>query len=177
MTLQTFEVPYLCGKVRFVTSKGPGHDVTIECYDLNTAFLIRHEGRTPMKVGDWVRFRGKVRFDPGLNADGTLREQNLGYYHEPADGSPREHWWFFDLRESDAVQLGPPESMEKIQNAMVGLRRHLDSWSSNNNYEDLWSTIRSLDAAKDALNQELRKRSAERDEASIPVATLEIDID
>lgn len=177
MSLQTFEVPFVCGKVRIVTNKNSGYDVTVECYDLKTAFLIRHEGRTPMKVGDWVRVRGKVRMDPGLNSDGSLRESNLAYYHEPADGSPREHWWFFNLLESDASQLGPPESMEKIQQAMVSLRRHLDSWAANNNYEDLWSTIRSVDAAKEVLNLELRKRSAERDEAAIPVATLEIEID
>lgn len=177
MSLHTFEVPYVCGKVRFVTSKNSGHDVTVECYDLNTAFLIRHEGRTPMKIGDWVRVRGKVRFDPGLNSDGSLREQNLSYYHEPADGSPRDHWWFFNLLESDYAQLGPPGSMEKIQNAMVSLRRHLDSWNANNNYDDLWNTMRSLDAAKEVLGSELRKRTAERDEAAIPVATLEIEID
>lgn len=177
MSLHTFDVAFHEGKVCYVTDRAGGHDVTIECYDRSVAFLIHYTGRRMAKVGDWVRFRGKVRIDPGMNRDGTLRERNLAYYHEPGDGSDRTQWIFFELLEADASLLGPPDAMDSLRGASVHIRRHVESWHANNNVEALRETLRSIDAARDILQAELRARAIEKEELDAPVAAVSIEID
>ena len=174
MSLHTYEVPYHEGKVCYISETG---DVTVECYDRNIAFLIKYKGRRLVKIGDWVRIRGKVRLDTGISKDGRLRERNLAYYHDPADGSDRRHWIFFELLESDTILLGPPDAMDAIHNAMVQMRRHVDSWHANSNVDSLRSTLKSIDDARDILQSELRRRAIEQEENSAIVAAIDIQID
>ena len=174
MSLQTLDIESLNGKVRFVTSRNNGYKVTVECYERNTAFLIHYSDEIPpVKVGDIVSVSGKVRFDPGIKSDGNPNDGNLGYYHEPEDGSPRQHWFFFELLDSSIKVLGPSETLDPMQRAMARMQQHIDSWSTNDGLASFQETLKAVDAARSAL----RKRVAEREEKNIPVATLDIDVD
>jgi len=147
MPLKTYEVPWLEGRVRFVTPVGSMLRVTVECFHRRLAFFFDHSGPPSLSPGRWIKFRGSVRHDPSIRADGTLAAKNLAYIHAPHDGSPQPEWLFFNFTGHDVRILGPKEATASIHEAMTLMRRHLDSWSHNCRAETLDQTIEAMESA------------------------------
>jgi len=147
MALKTFDVPWLEGRVRSVNHDGSKARITVECFHRKLAFLIVHDGNVGLSSGRWVRFRGIVRTDPSVRSDGSLAEKNLSYLHDPADGSRASEWMFFELRSPEFRLLGPKETVDSLREAMVLMRRHVDSWVHNCQPEAIDQTIESVETA------------------------------
>lgn len=147
MPLKTYDVPWLEGRVRFMSQRGSLSRVTVECFHRRLAFFFDHRGPPNLACGRWIRFRGTVRHDPSIRSDGTLAEKNLAYLHDPYDGSPKPGWLFFNLTGQDVKVLGPKEATDAIHEAMTLMRRHLDSWPHNCRSETLDQTIDAMEAA------------------------------
>jgi len=160
----TFDVPFHEGRVCYATDSASGCNATVECYGgLSRAFLVRYDRRHPLRVGDWVRFRGTVRLNMRIKKNGEL-EERLQYYHDPHDGSDRSGWLFFELRDAEVSIVAPPDVLHALKDAMVQSRRHVDSWTANSDAESIRRTLESLESAASSLRPVLTRQSAlERD--------------
>jgi len=147
---------------------------------MKTAFTIEYDGKQRIWSGDWVKFRGNVRINPGLRKTGPRAgepiEENLAYYHIPIDGSPQAEWWYFDLTDHELKVIGPLDMIEKMNNAVNLTRRHLDSWQHNN-------SVAAFIETEDALNEAIhlvhgwRLALQERErEMNAPITTIDINV-
>lgn len=173
MSLVNFDVPFHEGRVCYATDSASGCKATVECYGLNRAFLVVYDRRHPLRVGDWVRFRGRVRLNMRIKKNGEI-EERLQYYHDPHDGSPRQHWVFFELHDPEVSIVAPPDVLSALKDAMVQARRHVDSWTANSGAESLRRTVASLEAAADALRPVLRQQVLLEEDRGAAIAALDI---
>jgi hypothetical protein len=166
--LTTFEIGPHNGRVCFLTTSGEKHFATIECP--NEKVALRAE--IPfgyLKVGGWVRIRGTARIDASVRKDGTAAEKST-YYHQPHDGSNKNEWVFKQLVDGTVVHIGSPEFTECMREAMLCLRRHLDSWERNLDVEKWEETASVLEGVLKLIQEEVEERKP------LPVKTVSINL-
>jgi hypothetical protein len=151
MPLTTFEVPWVDGRVRFSTPEGSKTNVTVECFHRRIAFFFNHDGGPNLRPGRYVRIRGIVRLDTSIKSDGTLADKNLGYLHDPLDGSPRSHWLFIPLLHVESRPMGPAEVTESLQESIRLMARHIEDWKRSCGASELDQTIDSLEVTLRAV--------------------------
>lgn len=160
----TFQIGPHVGRVCYVTGEGPW-SATVECPGEKIA--LRFESRSALRVGCWVKLEGRYRFDPGARKDGTPAERNISYYHEPHDGSDKSEWEFRQLTECAFNQVGSPQFVAAMHEAMLCLRRHQDSWERNLELCRLQETADALRVVLGLLDAELEERRP------LPVAVID----
>jgi hypothetical protein len=166
--LTTFEIGPHIGRVCFLTTVGKSHFATVECPSEKVALRVE----TPLehlKVGGWVRIRGTARIDASVRKDGKAAETST-YYHQPHDGSDKNEWVFKQLVDGTIVHVGSPEFTERMHEAMLCLRRHLDSWEKNLDVEKWEETASALDGVLEMVQKELEERKP------VPVVTVDVNL-
>ncbi len=181
MSLVTYEVPWREGCVRSVTPLNKGKvRLTVECNTLKTAFTIEYEGKQRIWERDWIKFRGNVRVNPGLRKNppriGEPYEENLAYYHDPMNGDPKSHWWFFALQDHEVKVIGPVDMMEKMTGAMNMMRRHMESWQYNNSLDSFVETEQAVTDALQLIHHWRLNLQAREEELGVPVTTIDINL-
>jgi hypothetical protein len=137
--LKTYDVLNATGQIRFATSTEKGLRLTVECYDRNTAFVLEIPERK-YRIGQWVKIRGQVRADFGINKNGELRE-NIKYYHDPLNGTPKENWANFIVRHAKIDIVPPPgfeEKMMEVRDKLSGMIQKWDQHQVYNLMEDMY---------------------------------------
>jgi hypothetical protein len=169
--LETFEIPYLDGKVCYLddTGKIP----TVECYSRNVAFRFPAPKLFPIKIGEWVRFRGTVNTGIKVLKDGKIKGVSP-YIHSPGDGSPKEHWLFFFLNVIDVKRIGPLDVIDALRDCSNICRRFIDSWEANDNVEQLRVLVKSLRHAHNIVEPVLRQKVIDDEEKQAPVKAIDM---
>ena len=181
MALSTFETKWLQGRIRTVTpAVGGWYTVTVECPYEMWAFTFKYEGRLRLWEGTWIRFRGKVRMDPGLRKTGPNKgepyEQNLVYRHDPFDGSNRKNWIFFEILWPDLKTIPSPEIADLLREADILIRRRSESWQHNLSEKMLLETATSLDRLSSALVRDAEFLRMKREDFDAPILTHDITV-
>lgn len=160
--LKTFDVPPCEGRVCIVTGE-PGRSApTVECYHRNLAFRFEDTSSKMLQVGEWIRFNGRVRVDPGVERNGDLVEK-VGYYHDPFDGSERATWMFFQLRDPEYVRIWPPNVMGTMRGAWTEVGRFLEKPDRYYGLEEMRRMKAALESAADLLGEKIREEALEGD--------------
>jgi hypothetical protein len=176
MSIETIEVPFHEGRVCYLTDATDGCRATVECYGDRKAFRFLYDRRRPLHVGDWVRFRGKIRVNTRINRDGKPEEKTQ-YYHEPYDGSPRLQWAFHEMEEETEAQIvAPPDVLRVLKETMIHIRRHVDSWSANLSAASLRDTVNYIEMARLMIDHELKKQTALEADRNVKVEAIDISI-
>jgi len=162
--LTTFDVGPHTGRVCYCTETRKQF-VTIECPAERLALRFETEDR--FKIGDWVTITGTARIDATIRASGTPAEPSA-YYHQPHDGSNRIGWAFKQLTSAIPVLVGPPQFSKRMHEAMLCLRRHLDSWEKNLELSKWEETAGTLRDVLRMVENEIRERKP------APIVALQI---
>lgn len=173
--LGTFDVPPQEGRVCFCVEGPSRWSVTVECPVPRLAFQFDVPVGSRIAAGDHVRISGKVRMNPGLRKDGSPVEKNLGYYHEPHDGSPRVCWAFFFLRGTSWERVAPPDVSETLREVLQSTQALLDGWDGVSS-EMLQRTVRAWERASNFMRPVLRIRRIEEQDRNAPVKALDLEI-
>lgn len=138
MSLETWEISSIVGRVCCANETPGGCSVTVECYNEKLAF--RFVANTPYVHGNWIKFSCKAKFIPGVRKDWKLRDNNLAYIHHPLDGSARCEWTFLmPIPSSMKVHRANMEDvMGTLQNK---LRRHVNNPKKNRTKEKVKDTL------------------------------------
>lgn len=177
MALVTFDVPFIEGRVCYLTRRPSSRYVTVECPEQKWAFRFDQPGRSDVRVGDWVRFRGKVRLDPGLRADGEpVCKKEVTYYHDPHDGSNRKDWLFFDMTTPESKVVAPPDVARTLRETLTLVRRHLDSWDANLDPESFYHTIAALTESTQMMQEHYRDLFEAEKDLKAPVSAIDLDL-
>lgn len=169
--LKSFWIPYLDGKVCYLddTGKIP----TIECYSRRIAFRFDASRLFPIKIGEWIRFRGQVRAATKLNKHGLVDGVRT-YYHEPGDGLPKSDWLFFELLDVEYKRIGPLDVIDALRECSNMCRRFLDSWEANDDVKQLRNLIHSLLYAADVVRPVLKQKVIDEEERKAVVKTIDL---
>ncbi len=165
--LQTFFVPKIRGRVRFISDNLPGH-ITIECYDRKIAFSMKYSGVPTFRVSDSVFVEGDIRLK--FNTRGELKESNLVYFHDPLDGSHIKEWIHFELLRPEITRR-PPATAEATMLALQPcLDGHHYAWDECRNMPDLTKTADLLATMLVIINNEMKKVAQD----NAPVKSLDL---
>jgi hypothetical protein len=170
MSLKTFSVLYHEGRVCYLTNSESEWKATVECYGVKKAFRFSYNGKHPIQIGEWVRFRGSTKID-------SESKKGDEYYHNPHDDSPRKVWEFFEMIDGTEVQIIPtPEIFQCLKKTMTYIRRHVESWTANSGSIELKETISSLEAAIETLRPILQYQEKIEADRSIRIETIDITV-
>lgn len=169
--LTSFEIPYLDGKVCYLddTGKIP----TVECYTRNIAFRFPAARLFPIKIGEWIRFRGIVTTGTKVLKNGKIKGFEP-YYHEPGDGSPKENWLFFPLYDAEFRRIGPLDVIDALRECSNTCRRFIDSWEANDTVEQLQELRNSLVQALEAVQPVLRQKVIDEENKQAPIRVVDL---
>lgn len=169
--LETFQIPYLDGKVCYLddTGKIP----TVECYSRNLAFRFSAARLFPIKIGEWLRFRGVVGVGTKVLKNGEIKGF-APYIHVPGDGSPKDNWLFFFLQEAEFKRIGPLDAIEALRECSNMCRRFMDSWEANDSAEQLRKLMESITLASDTVRPYWKQRVIDEEEKNTPVKALDL---
>lgn len=145
--LKTFDISPLEGRVCYFDLTGK--IVTVECYARNLAFRFKPD--FIVNIGDWLRFEGKIRAGQTRNRVTGKIDGCRQYYHDPYDGSPREHWIYFDLLDAKYAKIGPIELVESLLSSVTCINSFMDDWEKHNNPTSISSAIDTVQNTLDAL--------------------------
>ena len=164
--LTTFNIGPHTGRVCYstVSPSGTKH-ITVECPEEKLA--LRFESNDFLKIGDWVRVHGSARIDSSVRSDESPAEPS-GYYHEPHDKSGKKGWIFKQMTSGTCTRIGPPIFTEKLHEAMLCLRRHLDSWEKNLEVPKWEETAASIRDVLELVEKEISDRK--------PIPTVSVNI-
>ena len=135
------------GQVRYVT-QNEIFTVTVECPTEKMAFKFKT--KEPFRVGKWLKI-----------AETEISEKTV-YYHQPFDGSCTLEWGFRELLECSFVEIGCPDFNKDAHEAMLRLRRHLDSWKKNFELSQWGETRSALARILSHFDSEIADRKPEK---------------
>lgn len=137
--LKTYDVLNATGQIRFATPTKDGLRLTVECFDRNTAFILEVSEKK-YRPKQWIKIRGQIRADFGFKKNGESRE-NIGYYHDPLNGTPKENWACFTVRHAKVDLAPPPGFQKKMEEIRNNLSNMVDRWDQHQVYhlmEDMY---------------------------------------